>query len=148
MNNWIRCKRKCEKSAIWLWHSCHINCHSVENKSCIPNYKFILYASLKKKELLDFIVSLISNSWYNKVKYKYLIMFVYFEVIRMDPDINISDELCLYKVTVANAQVENNSTTHILNNQNISRSTRKYSVGELVCTWVGSSPSIKWIIKY
>lgn len=59
---------------------------------------------MKKKTLLDFIISLILQ--YNKVKYKCLIMFVYFEVIRMDTDINISEELCLSKVTVSNVQLK------------------------------------------
>lgn len=49
-------------------------------------------------------------------------MFVFFEVIKRDTDINISDELCLYKVTVSNVWVKNNPITHIHNNQNISKS--------------------------
>lgn len=33
-------------------------------------------------------------------------MFVYFEVIRMDTDINISEALCLSKVTISNVQLK------------------------------------------
>lgn len=48
-------------------------------------------------------------------------MSVYLEVIRMDTDINISDELFLYKLTISNVLVKNNSITDINNNKNISK---------------------------
>lgn len=49
-------------------------------------------------------------------------MFVYFEILKRDTDINISDELRLYKITVSNVWVKNNPITHIYNNPNISKS--------------------------
>lgn len=46
-------------------------------------------------------------------------MFVYFEVIRMDIDINILDEFFLYKFIILNVLVKNNFIIDINNNKNI-----------------------------
>lgn len=40
----------------------------------------------------------------------------------MDTDINISDELCLYRVRVSNVLAKNTFITHIHSNKNISKS--------------------------
>lgn len=68
-------------------------------------------------------------------------MSVYLEVIRMDTDINISDELFLYKLTISNVLVKNNSITDINNNKNISK--KKNTIPWVNLYLVSSLPSRK-----
>lgn len=61
----------------------------------------------------------------------------------MDTDINISEDLCLSKVTVSNMWVKNNSITIYTTIKIFPRAEKNYSVGELDYTQVGCLPSIK-----